>query len=839
MAWRESRTARRRLLLFSSSISLGIAALVSLACLGRNLRDGIESQSKALLGADLVFTRREPFSAADRALIRPLGPRMGEEISFSTMLGIGSGARLMNARAISGGFPFYGTLETDPPGAAEAFQKGLGILVDQAVMLQFGVNPGDTARLGQSTVRILGALLRAPGDTVAFASIAPRLYLPGASLAATGLLQGGSLARYRLTVAVDGAANAQRLLQPIETELERRHIDVDTVAKRQRDLGESLTNLHRFLNLVGLVALILGCIGMASTLQVHVAQKRAHAGLLRCLGTPMPRVFAVYLAQGLSLGVIGCALGAAAGAMTARFLPLLIGTFIPFQLEPSFAWAETLGAMASGFVLCGLFTVLPLLQIRGISPLAVLRIDTTSAPGGNRPRAVVLGIILVALSGFILAQTRSIREGASIAGGLLAASAVLALVARALSWTARRFVPRRLPFVVRQGIASLHRPGNRTTLLILSLGLGTFLILTLHLVRVSLLAQLFPPSAANKPNTILFDIQSDQRDGVLQLLARHHLPALEQAPIVTLRISSLKGVPVSDLHPKRDAPVGRERPPDWALRREYRTTWRDRLIDAETLGAGVWTPRFAGAPSDQNPIPVSLEDGIARELHVAVGDRLTFDIQGLELPGQIANLRRVDWRQIRPNFFIVFPAGAIEDAPAQFVVATRTDSPTAAATFQRDLLAAFPNVSTVDLTLVLQTLDRLLSRVGFVVRFMALFTVITGLVVLGGTIITGRWQRLQESVLLRTLGASRAQMRGILITEYAALGSLAAACGIALAAAASAALSLFAFHSPPVVPLPALAAAWIVVTLLTVGIGVLGSRGIADESPLEVLRREA
>ena len=839
MAWRESRTARRRLILFSSSISLGIAALVSLACLGRNLHDAIESQSKALLGADLVFTRREPFTAADRALIRPLGTRLGEEVSFSTMLGLDSGARLVNARAISGGFPFYGTLETEPPGAAEEFRSGLGILVDQTVLLQFGAKPGDTARLGQSRFRILGALLRAPGDTVAFATIAPRVYLPGPSLEATGLLQSGSLARYRLTLAFDAGLDAQHRLSPIEKDLERRRIEVDTVEKRQRDLGDTLTNLRRFLNLVGLVALLLGCIGIASALQVHVTQKRAHAGLLRCLGAPMARVFAIYLAQGISLGVIGSLLGAAVGAVAALFLPPLVGSFIPFALEPAFAWTETLGAVAAGFFLCLLFTLLPLLELRGISPLAVLRLDATVSPRINRSRAVVFGFIALGLSGFIVVQSRSLLEGLSIAGGLGGAFALLTGVASVLAWAAKRLVPRRLPFVVRQGFANLHRPKNRTSLLILSLGLGTFLLLTLHLVRVSLLAQLFPATTGNKPNTILFDIQPDQRDGVLQLLARNQLPVLEQAPIVTLRIASLKGTAVANLNPKSRDPSAKNATPDWALRREYRTTWRDRLIDTETLAVGIWSPRVEGAASEQNPVPVSLEEGIARDLHLQVGDPLTFDVQGIEIPCIVGSLRHVDWRQVRPNFFIVFPAGSLEDAPAQYVVATRTDSASAAASFQRDLFAAFPNVSTVDLTLVLQTLDRIVSRVGFVVRFMALFTVLTGLVVLGGTIVTGRWQRLQEAVLLRTLGASRGQIRGILIAEYAALGSLAAASGVGLAAGGSTALSQFAFHAPPALPLIPLAVAWLAVTLLTVGIGVLGSRGIADEPPLEVLRREA
>jgi putative ABC transport system permease protein len=845
MAWRESRTARKRLVVFSTSISLGIAALVALACLGRNLRDAIEAQSKSLLGADLVFMRREPFAPEDRRLIQRFGGRMAEETSFSTMLSLESGTRLVNARAITGEFPFYGTLETDPPSAAAAFRQGEGILVEQGVLFQFGAKPGDSARLGQRSFRILGALKRAPGDTVAFSTLAPRVYLPGNALDSTRLLQPGSLARHRILVALSDVADPEPLLKPLESELERRHIEVDTVKKRQRDLGESLANLNRFLNLVGLVALILGAIGIASALQVHVRQKLPHAALLRCLGATTPRVFAVYLAQGITLGVIGCGLGVGLGSAIARLFPRLIGTFIPFPFEPGFAWAEAAGATSVGFALCLLFTLIPLIEIRGVPPLAVLRVSADGPARTDPARWWIIALIAAGLTAFTIAQSRHVWEGLSIAGGLAAAFALLAGTARVVMWMTRRFLPRRLPFVWRQGIASLHRPRNRTTLMMISLGLGTFLILTLHLVRESLLAQLFPPSAAGKPNTILFDIQPDQRDGVLQQLATHRLPALEQAPIVTMRIVRLKGTPVDQLGRNRATGATAasasdpKRPiPDWALRREYRSTWRDRLIDTETLTAGTWISKMSGEPSDSNPVPVSLEEGIARELGLRLGDTLLFDVQGIPMPCRVASLRTVDWRQVRPNFFVVFPTGVLEEAPAQYVVATRIESAEKSASFQRDLLKSYPNVSTVDLTLVLQTLDTILSRVGFVIRFMALFTVVTGLIVLAGAIVTGRWQRLQESVLLRTLGASRRQIRQILLAEYIALGSLASGTGILLAVAASAALSVFAFKSPPKISLIALPVAWAVVTALTAGMGLFGSRGISRESPLEVLRRE-
>ncbi len=835
MAWRDSRTSRRRLLVFSSSISLGIGALVAIGSLGQNLREAIEIQSKSLLGADLVLTRREPFAAEDRVLLERLGGQRAEETSFSTMLSLPQGTRLVNARAITGDFPFYGTLETDPPSAAAEFRKGGGILVDEGILLQFGSRVGDVVRLGQSQLRILGALRRVPGDTVAFATLAPRVYLAGSDLAKTGLIQSGSLARYRIQIRLPDSADATALLAPMEAALQHRHIEYDTVKKRQQDLGESLANLYRFLNLAGLIALILGAIGIASAIQVHVRQKLPNAALLRCLGGSTPRVFAIYLAQGIALGLFGSLLGTGLGAVVARQLPSLIGAVVPFQFESRFAWGAAGISASAGFILCLLFALLPLLELRGIPPLAAFRISAFSVRRFDPIRGWVIALIASGITLFTVLQSRRMLEGLAIAGGLAAAFLLLAGTARGLIFISRHLPIRRLPFVWRQGIASLHRPQNRTTLLLLSLGLGTFLILTLHLVRTSLLHQLFPPAASGKPNSILFDIQPDQRTGVLAVLSTHRLPALEEAPIVTMRLQSLKGVPTDRLNPPGTA---RASIPDWALRREYRSTWRDHLIDTETVTTGAFVVRINEDASPGHPVPVSIEDGIAHELQLSLGDDLVFDVQGVPVPCRIASLRKVDWRQVRPNFFFVFPAGALEAAPAQYIVATRIDSPAASAAFQRDLLKDFPNVSTVDLTLILQTLDGILSKVGFVIRFMALFTVATGLIVLAGTIATGRWQRLQEAVLLRTLGASRSQLRRILLAEYVTLGSLASATGIGLAVAASSALAVFTFKSTPVIPLTPLVVTWLAVTSLTVIVGLMTSRGIARSSPLEILRNE-
>ncbi|HTH46908.1 MAG TPA: FtsX-like permease family protein, partial [Candidatus Limnocylindria bacterium] len=508
MAWRDTRASRRRLLLFSSSISLGIAALVAIGSLGRNLEQAIQQQSKALLGADLVITARQPFTDETEALITRLGGETARETSFSTMLVLSNGTRLVNARAVSGGFPFYGQLETEPASAAAEFRAGGGVLVEEGVLQQFDAKSGDIVKLGASSFRILGALRKVPGDGVAFATIAPRLYLTAADLPRTELLRGGSLARYKVHFRFPENTDVTALVKPLEPEFTRLRLDFDTVKKRQKDLGEALANLYRFLNLVALVALLLGAVGIASAIHVHVRQKLTNVAVLRCLGAPLADTFGIYLAQGLALGVAGALAGVALGALVAQQLPALVASFVPFAFTPHFAWGAALEAATAGFVICVLFALLPLLEVRRVSPLAAIRaaFDGGSAAGERRRgglfrhslvfrdpvRSSVIGLIALAVTAFAMAQTERPREGLAFAAGLSAAFALLAGAARIVVWLARRCTPPSLPFVWRQGLASLHRPQNRTTLLLLALGLGTFLILTLHLVRDTLLTQLFP-----------------------------------------------------------------------------------------------------------------------------------------------------------------------------------------------------------------------------------------------------------------------------------------------------------------------------------------------------------
>lgn len=834
LAWRDSRSSRRRFLLYSLSISLGIAALVSIGSLGASIRLGIDQQSRALLGADLAIGARNALREPDRALIREIGGDQSEEVSFASMVRFPTrdATRLVNVRALAGPFPYYGSLETDPPSAAQDFRQGDGLLIEESVAQQFQVRLGDPARLGDWDTKVVGFLRRVPGDSIAFASLAPRVYMAATRLPETGLLGKGSIARYRILVRLAEDSPVRTRIEEWRHRLREARLELDTAEKRKEDLGKAAENLNGYLSLVAFVALLLGAVGIASAIHVHVRQRLPQVAVLRCLGAPMGATFAIYLAQALALGTLGVFVGTLGGILIHRLVPAVLAPVLPFPIQVQLSYSATASAALAGLGVSLVFALLPLLAVRRISPLAAIRSAFDPAPRRFDPaRWLVLGLIVAAVVGFALSQTRNWRHGLGFAGGLAVAFLVLTGAARGLVWIARRSQPRFLPFAWRQGLASLHRPNNRTGTLLVSLGLGTFLLLSLQLTREAITRSLLAPNLSTRPNTILFDIQPDQLPEVTAALEELKLPVLEGASIITMRLRTVRGVPVAAL-----ATNNAGRTPGWVLQREYRSTWRTNLTGAETLLRGEFIPAI---PADQSPVPVSLESGIARDLGVDLGDPLEFDVQGVPVACVVRSIREVDWRQVRPNFFVVFPAGALDAAPAMHVLASRVSGPAESARMQQQVVQRFPNISIIDLTLVLQTLEGVVSKLAFAIRFMALFTVGTGLLVLAGVVVTGRWQRLQEAILLRTLGAGRATIRNILVAEYAGLGLIAASSGTLLALAAGWALTHFLFGLPfrpsPVEPLAALVA----VPALTVIVGLLSSRGVSDHPPLEILRNES
>lgn len=836
MAWRDTRASRRRLLLFSLAIVLGVAALVAVGSLRDNLRLAIEEQTKTLLGADLTLTSRAKFDPDAEKLIDSLGGERAREISFNSMLVVPDGGgrtRLVQVRAIEPGFPFYGNFDTRPAGLRSRLRGGLNVVLEESLMVQFGLKPGDRVKLGSTEFIVAGGLLAVPGEAAAVATMAPRVFVPFATVGDTGLLQAGSLARHRVYLKFAKDFDVEALVREQRSRFRELRLGIDTVEDRKRELGQSIRNVNAFLNLVGFAALFLGAIGVASAIHAHIRQKVPTVAVLRCLGASARTAFSIYLLQGCGLGLAGAGLGALLGLGVQLALPGLLRDFLPFTLEISISWAALGQGLGAGLVVSVLFALLPLLEVRRVSPLLTLRSALADINGHRRDwwQIVLLGVIATLIFFFAVWQTGRWQWGAGFAFALLLSFAVLAGLARIVSWLAKKFTPRALPYAWRQGVANLHRPNNRTLLLLVSLGLGTFLMMTLYLSRDTLLSQLRVVGGNDRPNLMLFDIQDDQVQPLKKLLAEAGSPVKQHAAIVTMRLTSVKGRAVADILKDKQSGV-----PGWTLRREYRSTYRGELSDTEKVTGGQFTDRWE---ADPGPVPISMEESLARDLQVALGDELVLDVQGVPVKTMVGSLRAVDWRRMQPNFFIVFPEGVLESAPKFHVMALRVTDPEHSANVQQAVVRDHPNVSAIDLAIIMQTVDGVYSKASFVVEFIALFTVITGAIVLAGAVLIGRAQRVRESVLLRTLGATKAQVNRIMFAEYLALGSLGAAVGAVLAVGANWALAYYVFDVKWVAPSVAvLLAGWAAISLLTVTTGLLSNRGICDHPPLAILREE-
>lgn len=834
MAWRDARTHRRRLLLFTSAIVLGIAALVAINALGEDLERAIDEQAKALLGADLQLGSRGPFSPESEALFDSLGGAQAREVRFSSMIYFlkSGGTRLARIRAIEGDYPFYGEFKVMPPEAARAFNRSRHALVEESLLLQYGAETGDSLKIGELSFVIAGALQNVPGESAADAFIGPRVYLPLRDLARTDLLQRGSQVTYNIHFKFDDAVAVEKLVAGLKPHLEQHRLRSETVASQKEDLGRGMQNLYQFLSLTGFIALLLGCIGVASAVHVHIKQKLNIVAVLRCLGASGKQTFLVFLLQASALGMAGTLLGIALGVYLQAWLPKILSDFLPVAIAVRFSWRAVITGGLLGLGMTLLFALLPLLRVRAISPLLTLRSSFEEGSQTRRDfwRWGVQALIAAGILLFARAQAQNWVFALGFAAGLAAAFGLLTAAAKLLTAAVKKFFPSSWSYIWRQSLANLYRPNNQTMTMMFALGLGTFLIATLFLVQDTLLRQISLSSTGNQPNLVLFDVQSDQKEEVADLIRSLDLPVMQQVPVVTMRLEAINGRSVREL--QKDSTRGI---PGWALRREYRSSYRDSLFDNEKLIAGSLQP---GGPGVSDTARISLEDGIAKSLQVKIGDALVFDVQGISVPTVVGSLREVNWRRLQPSFFVLFPTGVLENAPQFHVLVTRVNSSAQSAQLQRMAVQRFPNVSAIDVTLVLQTADSILSKVAFVVRFMALFSILTGLLVLAGAVITSRYQRLQETVLLRTLGGSRTQILKIMVLEYLFLGGLAALTGLLLALAASWALAFFVFEAefiPAVLPAILIMLAVIFLTIL---LGMLNSRGMIDHPPLEVLRAE-
>lgn len=836
MAWRDARSNKKRLFVYISAIIIGVAAQVAITSFRDSLNNTIDNQSKELLGADLEIETEQPPPDTLTVYFDELGGEQSTITEFPSMVLFpeSGNTRLSNIRALQGNFPFYGNLETRPIEAAQQFKSDTSALVDQALMTQFNIQVGDSIKVGEVTLPISGAITKVPGEAAAAAMIGPRVFIPQSILDSTNLVQRGSRIEYKQYFKFEG----DRDMEPIESRLDSLEknlamdIDVETVEERREEIGEAVGNLGKFLNLVGFIALLLGGIGVASSIHVYINQKIGTASVLRCFGASSNQTMSIFLIQAVVLGFLGALIGTLLGVGIQYLLPGLVSEFLPVSVELTTSWLAIGLGLFTGTGVALAFALLPLLALRKASPLYALRTMDGSIISllSHKTKSIIYVAIALTVMGYATLLTSDWMIGGLFTVGMIISFGLLLLVAKILITLVRRYFPSHWTYVWRQGLANLYRPHNQTTTLMLSLGLGMLLVSTLYFSQDMLMEELDFATRDDAPNLIFFDIQPDQNEGVNQILNEQHTTILQNVPMVTMRLDSLRGRSTQAID---DDTTNNVR--DWALRREYRSTYRDSLIDSETLLEGKWI----GQAPENGRVPVSAAKEISEDLNLAIGDSLTFDVQGVSIQAYVGSIREVDFQRVQPNFFMLFPTGVLEPAPQIYVTVSRTSGDDASSAVQQAVVQKYPNVSAIDVSRILETINQFIDKISFAIQFMALFSIITGLIVLASSVATSRFQRIKESVLLRTLGASKKQIIQILSVEYLFLGLLSALTGLILSVGATWLLGYFYFDITFTPNVWVIIIGTLVVTALTILIGMFNSRTIYKKTPLEVLRVEA
>jgi len=830
MALRDGRASSSRLFLFMASIILGIAAVVSIQLFSKNLKQNIQRQSKALMGADFIIDSRQLPNKKVQAIIDSLGAD-ASEVNFSSMAAFpkNGGTKLIRLRGIEGDFPFYGTLDTEPPFAASIYQIEGGALVDATMMLQYDLRPGDSIKLGVLILPIVGALKSIPGSTAFSSSVAPTVIIPFRLIAETELLQFGSRKEYQYFFKASPNTDLDLLDKDLDPILDAENADLDTHTSTSQRLGRSYENVSKFLNLAAFIALLLGCIGIASSVHIYIKEKLGDVAVLKCLGATRKQTFLIYLIQIAVMGLIGGIIGTGIGIGLQQAFPFILQEFLPFDVQISISPQPLIMGILLGVLMSVLFALLPLLNTWYVSPLEVLRVSEDNTVKSRTIRVLTFAAILLFIFLFSFWLLKDLLFALAFVLGILITFSVLAGISALLMMTIKKYFPTTWGFTARQSLLNLFRPNNQTMVLILAIGLGTFLISTLYFTKDILLAKTSLENSTENANIILMDVQTEQREEVVNSITPKGLAIIDNITIVTMRVHSIKGNLANDIRKDSSSKVN-----EWVLNHEFRTTYRDSLIASEEIIQGIWTPQMTSGEATM----ISVSDDLAQNARVEVGDKIIFNVQGVLMETIIGSIRKVDWARMQMNFSIVFPKGVLENAPQFHILTTYVPDDASSASLQRDLVKKFPNVSVLDLRQMFSIVENILDKISWVINFMAFFSIFTGIIVLIGSVRTSKYQRIKESVLLRTLGAKSKQILRITALEYLYLGILGSLAGILLSLISSQLLATLMFNEPFVPSLVPFLVFLPGITSLVLLIGLSNIKSVLQSPPLEVLRKE-
>jgi putative ABC transport system permease protein len=833
LAWRETRAGWRHFAALVLCVALGVAALVGVAGFGAALDRALAREGKRLMGGDLELRAPRPLDAGAAARLAALVPDGTALTHVRELAGMardprGGATVLVELKAVETGWPLYGSVETRPDAPLSSLLEGDGALVEDGLLARLGLRVGDPLVVGVARLIVRGVVVREP-DRIGLVALGPRVLVSAATLDRSGLLQLGSRVRYRTLVRLPDGAAVREARDALARDLADPGIRVAAYDDGQPGLRRFFDQLTTYLGLVGLASLLVGAIGVASSVRAFIRRRRDTLAVLKCLGAPSRVLVAAYLAQALVLGLAGSALGAALGVAAQPLLARVLAGLAPIALDGGIdAWSVGRG-MLMGVLMTALAALPPLLAIRAVPPALVLRQDVDRRTGRGRWPWLAALVPAAGLGALAVWQAGSLKLGAIFLGASLAALVALALIARVVA-LASRALPRLPSLAWRQGLANLARPGGHAAGVVVALGVGVMLLVAVAVLESALARQLDHERRREAPSFFFVDLQPDQTARFVELVRATGATTPALTPVVRARLAAVDGEPVTRESVARRRRDGRRSTAFFT--RDYVLTAAATPPPGNVVVRGRWWS--AGAPG---PAQASVEEAAAKSLGVGPGSTLVFDVQGVPLAAEVTSVRKVDWQTLSTNFFVILSPGALDGAPTTYVATARVPAAREAAV-QDAVVAAFPNVTAVPVRDVLERVAAVLDRIGVAIRAVALFAIASGLVVMVGALTASRYQRLTESVILRTLGATRGAVARIFAVEYACLGAAAGAGGAALASLLAWVVLRFVLDVPWSLDPLVLALGVALAAATAVAVGFLATFRLLGQKPLPVLRRE-
>jgi putative ABC transport system permease protein len=831
-ALRELRGDLRGFAVFIACLALGVAAISGVSSFARSLTDGLAREGRVILGGDLAFSLIHREASADERSFFGQNGGLSVAATMRAMAAAPNGERaLVELKAVDSAYPLFGAVILDPPGnlaAALAPRDGVhGAAVDEALLARLNLKAGDRVTVGTTTIELRAVLKNEPDKLAGGLAFGPRLLISEQALRATGLLQPGSLVRWHYRLKLPQAGDTPAVVKASQTQFPDAGWEVRTRDNASPQLGRNIERFTQYLTLVGLTALLVGGVGVANAVKHYLDRRREVIATLKSLGATGGRVFAIYLTEVMLLAALGTVIGLVIGLALPFAVASALGGIIPLPIEPAVHPGEAIFAVGYGFLTALAFALWPLGRAHDVPVSALYRDAIAPERRLPRKRYVALAVAVVAL---LAALAIGLAYDHAIAAVFVAAAAcvflLLRLVATAIMALARR-VPRPRSALLRLVLANIHRPGALTPSVVLSLGLGLALLVTLLEIDGNLRQQFVAALPDKAPAVFFVDIQ-DAEAARFDDFAKANAPdaRYERVPMLRGRIVSLHGTRIEDLKASPGAA--------WALQGDRGITYSDKIPDGSRLAAGEWWP-----PDYQGPPLVSFDEKIASGLGLKVGDAVVINVLGRNVTATVANLRSVDWQSLGINFVMIFSPNAVRGAPHAHI-ATFTYPGGSTVEQEIALLKAaareFPTATAVRVREALEAVAKLVFDLTFAIRGASAVTLIAAVLVLAGALATGHRHRVYDAVVLKMLGATRKRLIAAYVLEYLLIGLATALVGIA-AGSLAAMLVMTEVMSLGFIwlPLPAAVAA-LAALALTIGFGLIGTFTALGQKPAPVLR---